>query len=229
MEERLQKILSFAGVCSRRKAEEYLSAGRVTVNGAAASLGDKADLERDTVEVDGVAISAPAPRTYIMLHKPRGFVTTLADEKGRRTVAQLVADCPAHVWPVGRLDMDSEGLLLLTDDGGFTNRLTHPSHKVEKEYRVRVVGDITPALPLLRGPMDIDGERMEADQVEQTGKQTLTIVIHQGKNRQIRRMCGAAGLRVVRLKRVREGGLELGDLQAGCWRYLTKEEISLLR
>lgn len=229
MEERLQKILSSAGVCSRRKAEEYLSAGRVTVNGAVASLGDKADPERDTVEVDGAAVSAPASHTYIMLHKPRGFVTTLSDEKGRRTVAQLVEDCPAHVWPVGRLDMDSEGLLLLTDDGQFTNRLTHPSHEVEKEYRVRVAGDAARALPLLQKPMDIDGEQMEADRVEQTGAQTLTIVIHQGKNRQVRRMCAAAGLRVVRLKRVREGGLELGGLQAGRWRYLTKEEIFLLQ
>jgi 23S rRNA pseudouridine2605 synthase len=229
MEERLQKILSAAGICSRRKAEEYLRDGRVTVNGQAASLGDKADLERDRVEVDGVALAASAGHTYLMLHKPRGFVTTLSDEKGRKTVAQLVADCPARVWPVGRLDMDSEGLLILTDDGELTHRLTHPAHQVEKEYQVWVTGNVAQALPALSRPMVIDSERMEADRVEQTGRQSLSIVIHQGKNRQVRRMCAAAGLRVVRLKRVREGGLLLGNLHAGSWRYLTEKEISLLK
>lgn len=228
MEERLQKILSSAGVCSRRKAEELLLAGRVTVNGSPAGVGDKADPERDRVQVDGVELSAAGTRTYIMLHKPRGYVTTLSDEKGRPTVAELVSGCPARVWPVGRLDMDSEGLLLMTDDGGFTQRLTHPSHRVEKEYHVRVSGDVSRALPLLRQPMEIDGERMEADYVEQTGGHTLCIVIHQGKNRQVRRMCDAAGLKVLRLKRVREGTLELGDLQAGEWRMLTNEEVSRL-
>lgn len=229
MEERLQKILSGAGVCSRRKAEEYLTAGRVKVNGITASLGDKADPERDVVEVDGTAVTSPAAHTYIMLHKPRGVVTTMSDEKGRPTVAELVRGCPARVWPVGRLDMDSEGLLLLTDDGELTHRLTHPSHRVEKEYVVKVRGDAAQALPLLRAPMVIDGEDMEADRVELTGKNTLTMVIHQGKNRQIRRMCAAAGLEVLRLKRVREGGLRLHDLQAGCWKLLTNEEIFLLK
>ena len=229
MEERLQKILSGAGICSRRKAEEYLTAGRVKVNGISASLGDKADPERDVVEVDGAAVTSPAAHTYIMLHKPRGVVTTMSDEKGRPTVAELVRDCPARVWPVGRLDMDSEGLLLLTDDGELTHRLTHPSHRVEKEYVVKVRGDAAQALPLLRAPMVIDGEDMETDRVELTGKNTLTMVIHQGKNRQIRRMCAAAGLEVLRLKRVREGGLRLHDLQAGCWKLLTNEEIFLLK
>lgn len=229
MEERLQKILSGAGVCSRRKAEEYLTAGRIKVNGITASLGDKADPERDVVEVDGTAVTSPAAHTYIMLYKPRGVVTTMSDEKGRPTVAELVHDCPARVWPVGRLDMDSEGLLLLTDDGELTHRLTHPSHRVEKEYLVKVRGDAAQALPLLRAPMVIDGEDMEADRVELTGKNTLTMVIHQGKNRQIRRMCAAAGLEVLRLKRVREGGLRLHDLQAGCWKLLTNEEIFLLK
>lgn len=229
MEERLQKLLSSAGICSRRKAEELLSAGRVTVNGAAASLGDKADPDRDTILVDGVPLSGKETRTYIMLHKPRGFVTTLSDEKGRKTVAQLVADCPARVWPVGRLDMDSEGLLLLTDDGELTHRLTHPSHEIRKEYRVRVTGDVRQAIPVLSRPMVVDGESMTADSVEQTGAQSLTIVIHQGKNRQIRRMCAAAGLTVKRLIRVREGGLQLGELKSGCWRYLTAEELSTLK
>ena len=228
MEERLQKILSAAGICSRRKAEELLLEGRVTVNGVAAALGDKADPERDRVQVDGRDIAGHSARTYIMLHKPRGYVTTLSDEKGRPTVAQLVKDCPAKVWPVGRLDMDSEGLLLLTDDGNATFRLTHPSHRVEKEYHVRVTGRIAEALPTLSAPMVVDGEDMVADRVEQTGAQTLSIVIHQGKNRQVRRMCAAAGLTVVRLKRVREGELLLGDLQAGTWRYLTEREVRLI-
>ena len=135
MEERLQKLLSAAGICSRRRAEEYILSGRVTVNSRPAGLGDKADPARDRVEVDGVLLPAPNPHTYIMLNKPRGCVTTLSDEKGRKTVAALVADCPARVWPVGRLDMDSEGLLLLTDDGALTQRLTHPSHGVEKDRK----------------------------------------------------------------------------------------------
>ena len=229
MEERLQKLISAAGLCSRRKAEEWLAAGRVTVNGLTASVGDKADPERDLVEVDGVALSKPATHTYIMLHKPRGYVTTLSDEKGRKTVAQLVENCPARVWPVGRLDMDSEGLLLLTDDGELTHRLTHPSHEIRKEYHVRVTGDITRALPVLSKPMVVDGEEMTADCDKQTGENSLMIVIHQGKNRQVRRMCAAAGLTVTRLIRVREGGLLLGDLKQGEWRVLTEEELKLLR
>lgn len=228
MEERLQKLISAAGLCSRRKAEEWLAEGRVTVNGSVASVGDKADLERDEVAVDGVLLSKPSTHTYIMLHKPRGYVTTLSDEKGRRTVAQLVADCPARVWPVGRLDMDSEGLLLMTDDGELTHRLTHPSHEIQKEYHVRVTGEIRTALPKLSEPMVVDGEPMVADYVEQTGESTLTIIIHQGKNRQVRRMCAAAGLTVTRLIRVREGGLQLGDLPKGQWRYLAPEELELL-
>ena len=229
MEERLQKLISAAGLCSRRKAEEWLAAGRVTVNGVTASVGDKADLEHDLVEVDGVALSRPSTHTYIMLHKPRGYVTTLSDEKGRKTVAQLVENCPARVWPVGRLDMDSEGLLLLTDDGELTHRLTHPSHEIQKEYHVRVTGNVAQALPVLSKPMVVDGEDMVADCVEQTGEHSLMIVIHQGKNRQVRRMCAAAGLTVTRLIRVREGELLLGDLKRGEWRELTEAELKLLR
>lgn len=229
MEERLQKLLSAAGICSRRRAEEYILAGRVTVNGRPAALGDKADPGWDRIEVDGVPLPAPNPHTYIMLHKPRGYVTTLSDEKGRRTAAQLVADCPARVWPVGRLDMDSEGLLLLTDDGALTQRLTHPSHGVEKEYHVRVTGDVARALPILSAPVEDGGEVLTADRVERTGKNTLTVVIHQGKNRQVRRMCAAAGLRVDRLIRVREGSLTLGDLRPGRWRPLTAEERESLQ
>ncbi len=229
MEERLQKLLSAAGVCSRRRAEEYILAGRVTVNGKPAGLGDKADPARDDIAVDGAALSRPAGCTYIMLHKPRGYVTTLSDEKGRRTVADLVRDCPARVWPVGRLDMDSEGLLLLTDDGALTQRLTHPSHGVEKEYQVWVAGDLDRGLPVLSAPVWSDGEELTADRVERTGENTLTVVIHQGKNRQVRRMCAAAGLTVKRLRRVREGELRLGALKQGKWRLLTAEERAVLQ
>lgn len=229
MEERLQKILSMAGVCSRRQAEAYLRSGRVSVNGQPAGLGDRADPERDQVALDGRAVRLPRRHTYLMLHKPRGYVTTLSDERGRRTVAQLIEGCKARVWPVGRLDMDSEGLLLLTDDGALTHTLTHPSHQVEKEYRVQVRGDLERALPLLRAPMELDGERMMADWVEQAGPDWLTIVIHQGKKRQVRRMCAAVGLAVERLIRVREGGLLLGDLKEGAWRALTQEELNRLQ
>ncbi len=229
MEERLQKLLSAAGICSRRRAEEYILAGRVTVNGRQAQLGDRADPVRDCVEVDGVPLSAPGGHTYIMLNKPRGYVTTLSDEKGRKTVAQLVTDCSARVWPVGRLDMDSEGLLLLTDDGELTHRLTHPSHEVEKEYRVWVRGDVDQALPVLSASVWSDGEELTADQVERTGPQTLTVVIHQGKNRQVRRMCAAAGLKVERLQRVREGEVRLGGLKLGKWRPLSVMELAALQ
>ena len=216
MEERLQKILSAHGVSSRRAAEGYLSAGRVTVNGCTARVGDKADPERDDIRVDGRPLRRPARRTYLMLNKPRGYVTTLSDEKGRRTV-------------VGRLDLDSEGLLLLTDDGALTHALLHPSHEVEKEYRVWVEGDVDTALPVLRGPMELDGYALRPAQVTPVGEGVLSVVIHEGRNRQVRRMCAAAGLRVRRLQRVREGELCLGALPVGAWRHLTGEELCLLR
>lgn len=229
MEERIQKLLSAAGVCSRRQGEEYLSAGRVTVNGQTAHLGDTADPKKDTVALDGVPLRPVARHTYLMLHKPAGYVTTLSDEKGRKTVAQLVADCGVRVWPVGRLDYDSEGLLLLTDDGELTHRLTHPSHEIEKEYHVTVTGDVEKALPILRGPMELDGQPLAPALVEVLGPHHLKIVIHQGKNRQVRRMCALAGLEVKRLVRVREGSLRLGGLPAGKWRRLTVEEVDNLR
>lgn len=223
MEERLQKLLSSAGVCSRRRAEEYITAGRVAVNGVPASLGDRADLRRDTVTLDGVPVRPGGAHTYLMLNKPRGYVTTLSDEKGRRTAAELVSGCGSRVWPVGRLDLDSEGLLLFTDDGALTNRLLHPTGEVEKEYLVWVQGDVEAALPALRRPMRLEGEELRADRVERRGE-ALRFVLHQGKNRQLRRMCAAAGLTVTRLKRIREGPLRLGELPVGQWRYLTEEE-----
>lgn len=157
MEERLQKLLSACGLASRRTVEQWIEAGRVTVNGTKARLGDKADLDRDRIEVDGRPVRPGGDRLYLMLNKPRGYVTTLSDEKGRKTVAELVSGCGRRVWPVGRLDLDSEGLLLLTDDGELTQKLLHPSHQVEKEYLVWVTGDVSRGLPVLSGPMDLDG------------------------------------------------------------------------
>ncbi len=229
LEDRLQTIRAAAGVCSRRGAEEYLLQGRVAVNGKTASLGDKADPDRDAVTLDGVPVKGPDAFTYIMLHKPRGYITTLSDERGRPTVAQLVSACPARVWPVGRLDWDSEGLLLLTNDGGLTHHLLHPSHQVEKEYIVTVRGDLDAALPILEGPMELDGVRLSPAQVRVLGRDRLSIVIHEGKNRQVRRMCAQAGLEVTRLKRVREGALALSDLPRGSWRPLTPAEVELLK
>lgn len=233
MEERLQKLISSCGLASRRAAEEWIAAGRVTVNGQRACLGDRADPERDRVLVDGKPLDPGRGRTYLMLNKPRGHVTTLSDEKGRQTVADLVAGCGSRVWPVGRLDMDSEGLLILTDDGELTHRLLHPSHEIEKEYLVWVTGDVKRALPILSAPMELDGDRLAPAGVRR-GKTSgsvsqLSIVIHQGKNRQVRRMCARAGLTVLRLKRIREGRLSLDrTLKPGGWRELTGQEILLL-
>jgi len=229
LEERLQKILSSRGVASRRAAEGYLTAGRVTVNGVTAALGDKADPNRDVILVDGLPLPVAGEGTYIMLHKPRGYVTTCADEQGRKTVLELVEGCGANVWPVGRLDLNSEGLLLLTNDGALTQRLTHPSHEVEKEYHVTAAGDIQTALPVLAGEMTLDGQRLRPAAVRVLADGKLSVTIHEGKNRQVRRMCQMAGLTVKRLVRVREGSLHLGALKPGCWRPLTAEEISQLQ
>lgn len=229
MEERLQKLLSAAGVCSRRQAEQYLLAGRVTVNGRTASLGSKADPEVDLVAVDGVLAVKPKTFTYLMLHKPRGYVTTLSDEQGRPTAASLVAGCGKRVWPVGRLDYLSEGLLLFTDDGALTNALTHPRHQVEKEYHVRVTGDLARAVPILAGPMELDGQPLRPTRVKKLDGHRLSVTITQGKNRQVRRMCALAGLTVERLVRVREGPLSLGELPPGHWRALTAEEVEAIK
>lgn len=234
MEERLQKLLSACGVGSRRAMEEWITAGRVTVNGQVARLGDKADPDRDQVAVDGVPVRPEGDRTYLMLHKPRGYVTTLSDEQGRKTVADLVSDCGKRVWPVGRLDLDSEGLLVMTDDGSLTQQLIHPSHEVEKEYLVWVMGDVKKGLPILSGPMELDGDPLAPAQVKRGrssgGVTQLSVTIHQGKNRQVRRMCAKAGLKVLRLKRIREGRLFLDrTLRPGQWRVLTREEITYLK
>ena len=233
MEERLQKLISACGLASRRAAEGWIAAGRVTVNGEKAHLGDRADLGRDTVLVDGRPLEPGGGRTYLMLNKPRGYVTTLSDEKGRKTVSDLVEGCGVRVWPVGRLDMDSEGLLLLTDDGALTHQLLHPSHEVEKEYLVWVSGNVNKALPILSAPMTLDGERLAPARVrrgrDSGGVHQLSVTIRQGKNRQVRRMCAQAGLEVLRLKRIREGGLALDRaLEPGQWRPLTQTEVLAL-
>lgn len=233
MEERLQKLLSAAGICSRRQAETYIQQGRVTVNGKPAALGDRADPDRDTVALDGRPIRRTQDRRVLMLYKPRGVVTTLSDEKGRPTVAALVAGCGGRVWPVGRLDMDSEGLLLLTDDGELTHALLHPRHQVEKEYLVWVSPYRPQAVEALGQPMTLDGQplrRAKVTLMKELGERAaLSVVIHEGKNRQIRRMCAQCGLTVHRLKRVREGGLTLDrTLKPGQWRPLSPGEIALL-
>ena len=233
MKERLQKLIASAGLCARRTAEEWIAAGRVCVNGAVASLGDRADPETDTVTVDGAPLPGKPGAVYLMLNKPRGYVTTLSDEYGRRTAAELVADCGVRVYPVGRLDRDSEGLLLFTNDGELAQRLLHPRHQVDKVYLVTVRGDIRGAAERLMAITQLDGEPIAPAQAAEVtrheGQAMLRVTIHQGKNRQVRRMCAQIGLHVVRLQRIQEDSLLLGDLPAGKWRYLTDQELQRLR
>ena len=230
MKERIQKILSARGLCSRRKAEEWIAAGRITVNGHVAIVGDTADPELDEILLDGKLLPSTQSFVYIMLNKPRGYVTTLLDEKDRKTVAELVKDCGVRVYPVGRLDMDSEGLLLLTNDGEFANRMMHPSHEVDKTYFVSVQGYADNSLELLCAQIELDGYKIKKPEVallhREGERAKLSVTIHEGRNRQVRRMCDAAGMSVLRLQRVSEGNLKLGDLTLGKWRYLTKEEIA---
>ena len=234
MNERLQKLISASGLMSRRAAETAISEGRVTVNGLPAQLGDRADPETDDVRLDGKPLPKVEEMVYIMLNKPKGYVTTLKDEKGRKDVSQLVKDLGVRVYPVGRLDLNSEGLLLMTNDGEFANMMTHPSHEVTKTYQTWVKGDSIPeALELLRQPMLLDGYTTRPAQAELLrylhDGAILTITIHEGRNRQVRRMCQNAGLLVTRLKRISEGGLELGELAPGCWRRLSGQELDELR
>lgn len=233
MSEKLQKIISARGVTSRRRAEELILSGRVTCNGRVCQLGDRADSETDTICIDGQPLPPPSGKVYLMLHKPRGYVTTLSDEKGRKDAAQLVADCGVRVYPVGRLDMDSEGLLLFTNDGDFANYLMHPKHEVEKTYRVIVQGYSDEALEKLKQPILLDGYRIRLPKVScvkpSAAKAELLVTIHEGRNRQVRRMCDAVGMSVIRLIRISEGPLLLGDLPSGKWRYLSSEEVAALK
>lgn len=233
MQERLQKILSGAGVCSRRAAETLMEQGRVSVNGIPAKLGDSADPDTDIVCVDGREIGGHAPLLTVMLHKPVNVVTTMSDEKGRKTVAQLVQRCPVRVLPVGRLDQFSEGLLLMTSDGALLDALTHPRHHVDKLYEVTVRGDQNGVLRLSQ-PMEIDGYPIRPARVVRKGRgamdsMVLHLTIHEGRNRQIRKMCAKCGLKVLRLRRLAVGPIRLDDtLKPGHWRELRREELEAL-
>ena len=234
MEERLQKILSQHGAASRREAEELILSGRVTVNGEEARLGMKADADRDEILVDGDPLARREQRVYIMLNKPRGCLCTRRDEKGRKTVLDYLSGCRARVWPVGRLDLNSEGLLLLTDDGELTNALTHPSHGVEKVYTVRVSGaDIPGAVKLLKGELQLEDGPARAKRVrllkDDGDRAILEITVTEGRKHLVRNLCAASGLEVRRLIRMSEGSLSLGDLRTGCWRYLEEDEVRELR
>lgn len=236
MKERLQKLIAAAGLCSRRTAEEWIIQGKVTVNGGLARLGDTADPARDEILVEGRPLpAAPTRSTTVLLNKPRGVVTTLSDEKGRPTVAELLPRSLGRLYPVGRLDQFSEGLLLMTNDGELANRLTHPAGEVRKTYRLWVSGWHDKALALLRRPIELDGYRIKPPEVRlvwahpASGTACLEITIHEGRNRQIRRMARAAGLTPTRLQRVAEGPITLGGLKPGQWRELSETELSKLK
>ena len=233
MKERLQKILSARGVASRRKAEEMLRQGQVSVNGTVAQLGDSADPDADEIRINGQLLPKQEQYIYLMLNKPRGYVTTLSDEKGRPNAAQLVADCGTRVYPVGRLDMDSEGLLLFTNDGSFANALMHPKHEVKKTYDLWVTGYHPGGEVQLSRPITLDGYTIRPPKVRliwaEGQKAKFQVTIHEGRNRQVRRMCEAAGMHCTRLRRVREGSLSLGELPLGKWRHLIAREVEELK
>lgn len=230
---RLQKYLSMCAVASRRKAEELIAQGKVKVNGKVAHIGDKVSPKHDTVTVGGRRIVGNKKHYYIMLHKPRGYITTMDDEMGRKCVAELVRDVGARVYPVGRLDKDSEGLLLMTNDGEFANHMTHPSKHIPKTYRVTVRPDVTEdMLTAFATGMEIDGRitaPADAHIIEkQDNRVVMEIVLYEGRNRQIRKMCESIGLEVARLKRTSMGSLKLGMLPVGKWRELKEDEVHKL-
>ena len=232
MEERLQKILAAAGVASRREAEKIITAGRVRVNGKVITeLGSKFDPDKVRIAVDGKPIKAET-KAYYLFYKPRGVVTTMSDPQNRRSIADFVQDLPERVFPVGRLDYNTEGLLLLTNDGALAQALMHPSHEVKKTYHVWVQGYYPGAEVRLSKPITLDGYTIRPPGVQCLWKNgnraKLRITIHEGRNRQIRRMCEAAGMQVTRLLRIREGNLSLGELPSGAWRYLTQDEVQQL-
>ncbi|MCI5910817.1 MAG: rRNA pseudouridine synthase [Oscillospiraceae bacterium] len=232
---RIQKLLADAGVCSRRKAEELISQGRVTCNGNVVGIGDKASV-KDRLEVDGKMVRQVRNRkfVYIMLNKPRGYVTTTSDELERKCVMDLLDGVEERVFPVGRLDRNSEGLLLLTNDGNFANSITHPSKHISKTYRVtthpRATGQ---QLIEMSKPIVIDGRQTEPASVvvktQEENRTVMLVTIHEGRNRQIRRLCENAGLEVARLRRISIGPLKLGMLKPGAYRELTAEELRAIR
>ena len=236
MEEiKIQKFFTDSGIMSRRAAEEEIKNGNVKVNGEIATIGIRIDPEKDIVTYREKQIKPRRDENvYVMLNKPRGFVTTMSDEQNRRSVADLVCEVGARVYPVGRLDMDSDGLLLLTNDGALTNKLTHPRHEIPKIYRVTVAGSVTEQqLTTLRAPMLIDGYEIlpvKTEVISKNGSQTLLeMTLYEGRNRQIRKMCDAASLKIKRLCRIAIGELCLGELPVGKWRYLTEDEVAYLK
>jgi len=233
MKSRLQKLLAQAGAASRRKAEELILQGRVTVNGRPAKLGDSADPQKDQIALDGQRLRLEGEKLYLALHKPRGFVTTMEDERGRRCVAQLVADVPGRVYPVGRLDKDSEGLLIMTNDGAFANAIAHPKSHVAKTYRVTLRPGVNEEqLVQISTGILIDGKMTAPAKArvleQQQGRAVVEIVLYEGRNREIRKMCDALGLEVARLKRTAVGPVRLAMLPQGRWRELSKEEVKAL-
>ena len=223
---RLQKFMAESGVASRRKSEELIAAGKVKVNGKTACVGDKVNPKTDKVVVAGKKLSAPKENVYIMLNKPRGFITTMSDEMDRKCVAELVSDIDARIYPVGRLDRESEGLLLMTNDGEFANALTHPSMHVPKTYRV------TEQRAALENGVEIDGKMTLPSEVRvvsrEEGRVVIELTIFEGRNRQIRKMCESLGLEVARLKRIKIGSVKLGMLKTGDYRHLTPDEVHAL-
>lgn len=237
MASRIQKVLSDNGILSRRKAEEYIKQGRIQVNGRPAQIGNPVNPSRDVIAIDGqrVKLTAKTDKYYIMLNKPRGYVTTMADELGRKCTAELCEDVPVKVYPIGRLDKDSEGLLLLTNDGNFANTIMHPRYKIGKTYCVTVRPDITEdqLIKLSTGVIIDENIKTQPAQVhvleKQEGRVVLQVTISEGRNRQVRKMCEAVGLEVARLKRTSIGPIKLGMLKPGTWRELSAQELAALR
>ena len=233
---RLQKYFTDCGILSRRAAEEEIKAGRVTVNGVTAEIGQKIDPERDEVCYRGKPVTMEThPRNiYVMLNKPRGYVTTMHDEQGRPCVTKLIEDIPVRIYPIGRLDMDSEGLLLLTNDGDLAHKLTHPRHEIPKIYHVKIAGTVTQdQLKALGKPMKIDDYVIQPVDVKlisiQSNHCILKMTLFEGRNRQIRKMCQTQNLRILTLRRIAIGELELGNLAPGQWRYLTRSQVQYLK
>ena len=232
-EVRLQKFLAESGVASRRKSEELIEQGKVKVNGRLAMIGDKVDPKKDTITVSGKKIVKTKTFTYVVLHKPRGFITTMNDEMDRKCVAELIKDVPGRVYPVGRLDRDSEGMLLFTNDGAFANAMTHPTKHVPKTYRVTVRPSISEEqITALTQGVIIDDRKTAPAEVrvvtKEEGRVVLEIILYEGRNRQIRKMCEEVGLEVARLKRTAIGSIKLGMLKQGAWRNLTDDEVRKL-
>jgi len=232
MTERLQKVIAAHGIASRRQAENLIHEGKVLVNGVVAVIGQSVDLAHDDVVVDGIALTKADDFVYLMINKPRGYLSTVRDDRGRATVMSLVSDVGVRIYPIGRLDLDTEGLLLLTNDGEFANTVMHPSFEVEKMYEIHVSGDAERAAKLLKEPFDIDGFTVRAVSTELVSISrnggVVNIVIKEGRNRQIRKMCAMCGVSIHLLRRMSVGSLRLGELEIGKWRFLSKKEVGMV-